>query len=538
MTEEIRGHSRPNLLRKISEQLRVEAFVLGRGIGDVERMLGFTDIPKVNIPEGILAEALEKNILAKEPYVVNSNGKVVHENGQPILTRDNPTRIEKERQSVISYLRKTDPKQQELMVDVLKDPNSDTKVDLHLAGVERVNVRRFKPMSTECRAAVIIPARFEERNIEKVLNGYAEQQDVNPNQFEINVIVNHRIDETPDGTTETVLKFIKEHPEMNINLLDVQFDLEHAKVGYARKLITDFTLARSIQREGYWSPLYIVSEDADVRKINPKIIKTVIQKFDSSPEIDCLRGRQDRSNALIAQNYLLALTYKANQIAEIILRDKKLQNPYREGYNFDWNRVVSGGWASSFTAETYSLIGGYLQDATVGEDVAIGQLVSLARGHWDEAENIVPYIQATTTMPIREESNILRIGQEIITGISAYSPEQFENQKIKQKSELEILEALKPYKYIKPDSESNVGRFENAVRGAFYFIKGCVGNDGEFLTNYAPFYMLMIGFKKNDYEIVISGKDIKLNINNWTNIAAHLEKNRQKYLREFNEEYI
>lgn len=522
----------------VYNQGKLEGFLLETAIGDLGRILGITETKKINIPHGILTVALERTIPAKESYFKTNEGLVVYEDGQPILGRENPQRIEKERQKVLNYINNLSNDKRELMANVLGDPNSDTKLDIHKVGVERINVRRFKPMSLECRAAVIIPARFEEKNIREVLDGYLKQEQVSPKQFEINVIVNHRIDESPDQTSEVVLAFMRSHPELTINLIDVQFDKKHANVSWARKLITDIVLNRAVKRDGYWSSLYIITEDADVSRVDPKMVKTVIEGFDKDPVVDCLRGRQDRSNALIAQNFLCALKYKSSQIAETILRDKRLRNPYRDGFNFDWNRVVSGGWACAFTAEAYALIGGYLEGTVVGEDVATGQLCSIARGHRDSVGNMVPFLDITKTIPVKEESNFLRLGKELVTGVSAYDKEEFENQDIKKKSELELLEALKPFRRINPEDKDNVRRFQEVVCGAFYFLRGGVGNDEQFLTHYAPLYLFALGFKKGDYEIVRTDQNVDLKIKNWSTLMSHLDQNRQKHLSQFEEKYI
>lgn len=536
MTEGQR-RSPKRIIEMVKRQGRIQEFLIEDALLKAGHFLGIID-KRINIPSDILALAAERGIIAKEPYIKNNDGQTIDGSGSPIKTRDNPERIEKERQSVIGYLTQQSEQENKFIDGVLNDPNSDTKVDLHQAGIEKINTRRLQSMSLECRAAVIIPARFEEKNIKEILEGYSKQTEVSPKQFEINVIVNHRIDEQPDNTTEVVLQFMDENPDLNINLIDLQFDKRHANVSWARKIISDLVLSRAIRRSGYWSPLYIITEDADVNKVDPSIVKKAIQGFDTDPAVDCIRGRQDRSNALIAQNYLCALKYRGDQMVETILRHKALRNPYRQGYNFDWNRVVSGGWASAFTAEAYALIGGYIEGITVGEDVAIGQLCSIARGYKDSIGNVVPFLDITKKMPIRNESNFLRIGNEIITGISAYSKDQFENQDIKKKSELEILECLRKYKRINPEDKENVQRFENVVKGSFYFLRGCVGNDSEFIRYYAPFFLLALGFKRGDYEIDGKQHDIQLIINNWTNVANCLDRNKEKYRKELEERYI
>jgi hypothetical protein len=107
-------------------------------------------------------------------------------------------------------------------------------------------------------------------------------------------------------------------------------------------------------------------------------------------------------------------------------------------------------------------------------------------------------------------------------------------------SELDMLHAIRDYAHINPNDWSNLWRFNDEVRNAFFFLRGIVGNSNEFTRVYAPRYMMALGFKSGDYELIRNGDgpdDVDLKINNWWTFKWYLDQNRAKYKREFEERY-
>lgn len=137
--------------------------------------------------------------------------------------------------------------------------------------------------------------------------------------------------------------------------------------------------------------------------------------LDIHPKLDALRGSQDRTRWALANNQLLLLERRSWFFTECQLSAKRLWPTNWEGANFYWNRVVTGGWNTCFTAETYALIRGYTPTVRIFEDMDIGQRISVLRGYW-RGERFIPDVSTVSRFPYRAESSaaraILSLSQE------------------------------------------------------------------------------------------------------------------------------
>jgi cellulose synthase/poly-beta-1,6-N-acetylglucosamine synthase-like glycosyltransferase len=235
-------------------------------------------------------------------------------------------------------------------------------------------------MHPDCQVAVNIPAYHEERGIYHTLEEWANQEHsgapIDKNKYEINVIVNREESGTDDKTFDEVNRFKREHPNVHVNLVKVVFPNGKGGVGPARKVITDLTLLRSVKRgANQKGSLYMESEDADLLEIDRRAVSNLITKFETNPEIDALRGKQDLAPEILKEHDYLFFERRVERLTEYLLRDERLRPEVNPSADSRWNAVVLGGWNSAYTAEAYALIGGS-QNVRIGEDVDIGTRIS------------------------------------------------------------------------------------------------------------------------------------------------------------------
>ena len=68
-----------------------------------------------------------------------------------------------------------------------------------------------------------------------------------------------------------------------INYVDVEFDSPFNNVGNARRVITDLTLMRSVERQNQNKLPYIETEDADLVTVDKNTVINIINKLDNNP---------------------------------------------------------------------------------------------------------------------------------------------------------------------------------------------------------------------------------------------------------------
>ncbi|GEM_PF-2962524 len=401
--------------------------------------------------------------------------------------------------------------------------NQDPRYIAHI----RAKAAGLPPMDAACRLAVIIPARFEARHLANLLEQYSKQVDesghaIDPSLFEINILVNRKESEQADNSVAVVNQWKAAHPGVRINLIDEAFSDDRACVGLARKMITDISLLRSQWRQGeHLRPLYIQSEDADMFGIDKHLVAKTVGLFDAKPNLDLLRGVQDRQPEMLAKNDLLFFQRRLWDFVEVFLRNPK----YRPGNNpqadFVWHRVVSGGWNTAFTAEVYAQIGGYNEGMRIGEDMDIGQKISVLRGSEDSNGVFTTNTWTAEASGLRSNSSPRRYIDALARNTSPYA--DFDNQDIKKASDAELMQRIEAFSTA---SEEHLQKYEDQINYVIGFLKTIYPTGNEWRAVLERALVLGIGFqKKKDYEI--NGERLTLKREGLERLIANLKKYKE-----------
>lgn len=402
---------------------------------------------------------------------------------------------------------------------------------------------QMPPMDEKCRVSVNIPAYREEAIIYNMLEEYTKQVDadgkkLNPSVYEINVLVNMEEGDTPDRTVEEVKRFSADHPEFKINVANIVFPKGKGGVGAARKALTDAVLQRSTNRLVQSGPLYIESEDADHTKVDRKTVVNLIEKFDNNPQIDALRGVQDRTPEIMMQNDLFFLSRRAWDFGEIEMRRQKYRPESSDTADFTWNRVITGGWNTAYTAESYALINGYDPDMKMGEDMYIGQAISVLRGSTEADGKFKLNTSTIKTVKSRTDSSPRRFLMSFIAGKGPY--DDFGNtdkeKELRAKKMEDLLVEAAPYAEL---NEANKPRLEQELRVLGNFMMERTPDEAAFRKSFGR-VLFFLGFKKGDFDLSITkdadGKNhVEIKVNKIDNVKAALEdyKKDPKYKKRY-----
>ena len=451
-------------------------------------------------------ELLKKFNETSSYFEKDINGKkvFVDKNGDPVKRS-----LEREKTGIEDYFNK-------------QDPGYISELKNFARGVEK--------MHEKCRVSVIIPARFEEKNLANLLDQYCKQVDpkgvpINKDLFEINIIINRKVGEVADKSIDVVENWKKKNPGYHVNYINIEFTKEKANVGVARKYITDLSLLRSIERPKTDGPLYIESEDADLTAIDKRTIHRVIEGFDKKPYLDVLRGTQDRQPEIMQKNELLFFQRRIWDFVEVFMRKEAYRPENMKGGSLDWNRVISGGWNTAYTAEAYAKIGGYEPDL-MGEDMKIGRKISKMRGYKDAQNNEVINTKTAETSGLRSNSSPRRFLDAMARQANPYA--DFENQSIKEKTNDELLNSIKHFEKASLSQKNKYEEQLNILRG---FITGEMKKEPE-ATEVFNRVLWATGLKNGDY-IVKQNKTLELTEQGMKNIISLFEKykNEKRHLR-------
>lgn len=425
--------------------------------------------------------------------------------GKPIVRN-----VEKEREEIEAYLKKLET----------TDPS-------HSALIHELTANQ-SPMKNTTRVVVNVPAWMEGKNLYRLLDQYTKQIDKNGNEldanlYEINIIVNRKKGTPADNSVGEIEKFKADTKakgkNYNINYVDVEFDEPFNNVGNARRVITDITLIRSLARTSQTDQLYIESEDGDLVNVDPKTVINLIESLDNNPHLDAVRGIQDRLPEAMMENDYLFLYRRAQDFKEMLLRRGAYRPERNPRANYTWNRVITGGWNTGFTAQAYAMIGGYNPYQTKGEDMIMGERFSMARG-----DGIMPNTDVIGKVPTRSDSSPRRYIWEAASGKAAYGPD-FEdesvNKELRDKSPEELMQSIS---HLARLDDPNASFFQAMLNNEFQFIRATTPNE-EKAQSVTQFALMSLGFKREDYEF----KNSKLIILEWANVKNALNNYRVRH---------
>jgi hypothetical protein len=112
--------------------------------------------------------------------------------------------------------------------------------------------------------------------------------------------------------------------------------------------------------------VYFALEDADTVWLDPRQLAIQTAALDAHPELDGVRGQQDRCPWIMCENDLLVTLRRSWNFTEAFLSRESLR-PHRNSlYDFTWNRVVTSGWNTAISAEAFAVMGGYTPDRRLG----------------------------------------------------------------------------------------------------------------------------------------------------------------------------
>lgn len=438
-----------------------------------------------------------KDASGKEHWVEADNSPVVRS-------------VERERNTIYNYLNS----------EFSKNPEYKQKVASVMSSLGA--------MSSNCRVSVNIPAWMEADNLDRLLSQYIDQTDnkgeaLEQSLFEINILVNRKKGTPEDNSVKVIESFTEKYAKRHngarpvVHYANVEMEPEEANIGFVRKLLTDAVLQRSLDRNNQSQPLYIESEDADLIEVDKRTVFNLISKLDKNPHLDAVHGIEGRMSSIIKDNALLLMRRNAWEVLLFNARQKRFGDPRNPNWNSFSNRVITGGWNSGYSAEAYAMIGGY-EPARAGEDISIGERISMMRGDGD-----YPNLETIGSVPTRTESSPRRFIDEIANKKSAYEDfgDDDNEEAIRGVSLSDAMKRIDEYADITEDNKPN---FENEAQMYYDWARGSTPTLGD-ARDVARRIMRSVGYEEGDY--VFEGD--KIHIVNWDNVKRNIEDYRRGF---------
>ena len=362
-------------------------------------------------------------------------------------------------------------------------------------------------MSPRTRIVGLVPARNEEHRIRAFLK--AILNDVYSSQMESScelIILENGLPMEIGPTGSAIETWIKEsHPHFPVHILKHTWDeAEASPLAKGRKLLADVAVFRACKFSPRQS-FYLLSEDADTISIQTGRLRGALSLLDRFPVVDAIRGRQERSLWAMNCNHLALLERRSWQFTELLLSSRRYWPDKNTHHNFYWHRVVTAGSNVFFSAEVYSLIGGYSDDVSVFEDMDIGQRISVLRGHYAGAR-FIPRLDTICRFPFRQESCIARVLLSLVRkghlyghdGAGFYGVDHI----IKRPDSVALLlQKLAPHAQ---PHQNNIHRYEEVLKDLYIEILRIFEGRGEGVKLFRR-VMMYLGFKNNAYACTDSG---------------------------------
>jgi len=202
--------------------------------------------------------------------------------------------------------------------------------------------------------------------------------------------------------------------------------------------------------------------------------------------------------------------------------------------DFTWNRVITGGWNTGFTAEVYAQINGYDPTMRTGEDMFIGQSISVLRGTKKPDGSVTPNTSTIETVKSRTDSSPRRFLMAFTLGIGPYDKfgNYQEEKNLRGKSLDELLDGIKDMENL---NDTNKSRLEKELSGLATFMKDTTPDEPSLLNSFGK-VMFFLGFRKGDYRIETqTDGTYNVIIDNIINVKNALEeyKRNPKYKKRY-----
>lgn len=410
------------------------------------------------------------------------------------------------------------------------------RIEDYIASLPVERIRLFEelatdhpPMSPDTRLAVLLPARMEERRIGRFLEAFDREilgsDRRAQGSVELLVLVNWRHGESPDATAELVRRHAASGPPYHLLCIERRLDKaeERHPLPAVRGLMADYALFRAVHRQRWNHPLYLLSEDADVEDIEPGRSAKMIDYLDRHPGVDAIRGIQDRTQTALASNNLLLFERRSWSFAETLMSQPRLWPARRQDASFHWNRVVTGGWNTCFTAEVYAMIDGYSPELRIFEDRDIGQRISVLRGRWS-GERFIPDVSTVTRVPYRATSSAARAILALAEARHIYDrSNDFDfffdichEQAVRRLTVSELLDRIAEYAVI---GSRNLTRFETVARSLLAEVLEFMGRTSEAVSLFRR-AMWLTGWREGTYRLRSGGKIDLLDCSSFRRLAA------------------